>query len=322
VAFSGRFHHDLAYVSAEEGDHRESNVRRLRLGPRITLFEDWLFHAEVELNPQERDPLYVRFTDFYLEWSGRDGMAVTAGKQSVPFTLEGSTSSRQLLTIDRSNLANNVWFPQEYMPGMSVSGEPDGWRYQVGIFSAGAENRVFGEFSGGPFVLGVVGYDLAEKLHVGGAELVGNYVYQHPDADNSFTRALQHVGSIHLTLDEPAWGLRADLSLGFGYHEQSDLVGGVVMPFVNLMDNLQIVGRYTAVTSEDANGVRFGTYENRIDGGRGDRYDEAYLGVNYYFYEHRLKLQTGLHYANMHDAASDGGAYTGLGFVTGLRIGW
>ena len=47
---------------------------------------------------------------------------ITVGKHSVPFTQEGATSSRELLTIDRSNLANNIWFGQEYMPGVSVSG--------------------------------------------------------------------------------------------------------------------------------------------------------------------------------------------------------
>ena len=47
-------------------------------------------------------------------------LALTVGKQSLPFTQEGATSSKELITIDRSNLANNIWFSQEYMPGVSV----------------------------------------------------------------------------------------------------------------------------------------------------------------------------------------------------------
>jgi phosphate-selective porin len=135
VLFSGRFQHDFALVDADDGEHRESNLRRLRLGPRITLFRQWLFHAEVELNPQERNPFYVRFTDLYVQWSKNGRLAITGGKQSVPFTIEGATSSKELLTIDRSNLANNIWFPQEYMPGVSVSGRPGPWIYRAGVYS-------------------------------------------------------------------------------------------------------------------------------------------------------------------------------------------
>ena len=42
-------------------------------------------------------------------------------------------------------------------------------------------NREFGEFNGGTFTLGVLGYDFAPKLGVKEALLTGNYVYQNPD---------------------------------------------------------------------------------------------------------------------------------------------
>jgi phosphate-selective porin OprO and OprP len=56
--------------------------------------------------------------------------------------------------------------------------------------------------------------------------------------------------------------------------------------------------------------------------GRGDSYDEFYAGANYYFYGHKLKLQTGVLWADMDDVANDGGAYSGTSWVTGLRVGW
>ena len=56
-------------IDADQGDLDEWNVRRMRLGPRVTLFRTFTLHGEVELNPQERDPFYVRFTDLYLQWS-------------------------------------------------------------------------------------------------------------------------------------------------------------------------------------------------------------------------------------------------------------
>ena len=149
VLLSGRFHYDFATIDSDQGDNDEWNVRRLRIGPRITLFRKFTFHAELELDPQRHDPFYVRFTDLYLMWTKSPRFVLTVGKQSAPFTVDGATSSRELLTIDRSNLANNIWFPQEYIPGVSVSGRRAQWVYRAGLFSSGEANREFGEFNGG-----------------------------------------------------------------------------------------------------------------------------------------------------------------------------
>lgn len=322
VRFTGRFQHDLTALDADQGGHEESNVRRLRLGPRVRFLKDYLFHAELELNPQERDPLYVRFTDLYVEWSRGDALAVTVGKQSIPFTQEGATSSKELLTIDRSNLANNIWFTQEYMPGVSTSGTLDAWRYHAGVFSSGTATRELGEFSGGYFTLAALGYDFADALSAEEAVLTGQYVGQRADADNTFTQPFGHIGSVNFALNAGRWGLRSDAALAAGHRGQSDVRAFMAMPYVDITDALQLVGRYTLVDSTEPNGVRLATYENRVVTGRGDRYDELYAGANYYFYGHRLKLQSGVQWARLDDAADDGGEYSGVSWVTGLRVSW
>jgi phosphate-selective porin OprO/OprP len=322
VLFSGRFQHEFAAVNADEGDHDEWNTRRFRVGPRLTLFKTFILHGEAELNPQEHDPVYVRLTDMYVQWSPSGRLAVTVGKQSVPFTMDGATSSKELLTIDRSNLTNNIWFPQEYLPGASVSGRVAPWVYRAGLYSAGTANREFGEFDGGVAVLGVLGYDFARPLGVDAALLSGNYVYQQPDSNNTFTRQLEHIVSVNFRLEDDRWGVRTDLSTATGYLGQSDLWGAMVMPFYNVTSEFQVVGRYTFLDSDGLNGIRLATYENVVVPGRGDRYNEMYLGANYYFYAHRLKLQSGLQFADMNDRANDGGTYSGVSWTTGLRIGW
>ena len=322
VLFSGRFQHEFAAVDADQGDASEWNTRRLRLGPRITLFRRFILHGEVELNPQEADPLYVRLTDMYVQWARSPRLSITVGKHGIPFTVDGATSSKDLLAIDRSNLTNNMWFPQEYLPGASVSGTRSPWAYRAGVYSAGEANREFGTFDGGAVVLGVLGYDFASALGVKEALLSGNYVYQHPDADNTFTRQLEHVASVNFRFETPRWGVRSDVSTAAGYGRQGDLWGVMAMPYLNITPKLQIVGRYTFLESAEPNGVQLATYENRVASGRGDRYDEAYFGVNYFFYGHRLKLQSGLQIAEMDDRADDGGAYSGTSWTTGLRVGW
>jgi phosphate-selective porin OprO/OprP len=294
----------------------------MRFGPRITLFHKFLVHTEFEVNPQEHDPFYVRITDAYLQWNKSSRFVMTFGKQGVPFTNEGATSSKELLTIDRSNIGNNIWFPQEYMPGVSVSGRIAPWLYRGGVYSSGAMNREFGDFSGDFFTLALLGYDFTKPLGVKEAVLTGNYLYQHPDEDNTFTRQLEHIVSIHGRFEDDAWGMRGDVSTATGYLGQSDMWAVMLMPFVNITDKLQGVGRYTHINSQDPNGVRLATYESRVVSGRGDEYNEVYLGASYYIYTHKLKVQSGVQWADMNDFANDGGEYSGVSWVTGIRVGW
>ena len=323
VLLSGRFHYDFAEVAPEHAsNHDEWNVRRLRIGPRITLFKKMTLHSEVELDPQRHNPLYVRFTDFYVSWTHSPRIVLTVGKQGAPFTLDGATSSRELLTVDRSNIGNNIWFPQEYLPGVSLSGKRAAWVYRAALYSSGAANREFGEFNGGTTTLGVIGYDFAKRLGVREALLSGNYVYQTADRNNTFTRQLDHIGSINFRFENRKWGARTDLSLASGYLGQSDMWAVQAMPFINFTDKLQGIVRYTYMDSSDPNGIRLATYESRVMSGRGDEYNEVYLGANYYFYGHKLKLQTGVQFVDMNDRANDGGAFSGVSWTTGLRVGW
>lgn len=322
LKFTGRFQLDYAHVDADQGGHDEWNIRRFRLGAKATLFKDFTVHGEVDLNPQESYPLYQKLTDCYLAWSRSKDFVVAVGKQSAGFTMDGMTSSKKLLAIDRGNLANNLWFPEEYIPGVTVSGKPGPWVYQAGIYSAGSANREFGHFNGSAFGLLTAGYDFAKALNVKEAVLAVNYVYNDPDPNNTISRQLEQIGSINFNLNAGKWGVRTDLSGGKGYGKQSDLWGAMVMPYYNFTDKLQGVLRYTYLASDKVNGVRLARYDSQVVSGKGDEYNEIYLGVNYYFYKHKLKLQTGVQYATMRDRANDGGKYGGFGLTTGLRISW
>jgi phosphate-selective porin OprO and OprP len=328
VVFTGRWQHDLAIVDTDATTYKESNIRRVRFGPRITFFRDYLFHAEVEVNPQERNPFYVRFTDLYVAWQKHPKSVIQVGKQSLPFTQEGATSSRELITIDRSNLANNIWFTQEYMPGVSVSGRAAPWLYRAGVYSSGERNRELGEFNGGMFTLLLVCYDFGKKLGVREATLTGNYIYQRPadnltsaQLNNLFSKRVDHTATVHLKVEQPKWGFRGDVSKTSGYSNQPDILGMMAMPYYNFTDKWQAVARFTHLDS-DANGLILNTYENKVVTSRGDSYNETYLGVNYFIYGHRLKIQTGLQFEDMKDSANDGGAFSGTSWTTGFRVGW
>jgi phosphate-selective porin OprO/OprP len=319
LEFVGRFQLDYAIVDHEDFD--DLDIRRFRLGGKAHVFHQFTIHSEAELSPEE-DPVYSRLTDTYLSWRPRENIEFTAGKQSAPFTMDGSTSSKELLAVDRSNLANNLWFPQEYMPGLNASWEPAQWQYRLGVYSSGSASKEFGNFDGKYFILATLGYDFAEVLNVRTARLAADYVYNEPDARNTFTRPLNHVGSLHFDFETGPWGFRTDLSAASGYLGQSDLWGAMLMPHYRLTRRLQVVARYTFLNSVDNNGVQFARYENQVVSGRGDEYQEFYAGLNYYFYGHKLKVQTGVQHAEMRDQAGDGGEFSGWAWTLGLRISW
>ena len=261
-------------------------------------------------------------TDAYLGYEFSKAAVLKIGKQSAPFTLDGATSSNSLLTIDRNNLSNNLWFPNEYLPGVSLSGKIDQWQYFIGAFSGGSSSPEFGNFDAGNLALVSLGYDFGKQLGAKKALLRADYVYNQPDAQSDFVRSLENVASISFQLDQDQWGVSTDLAAGTGFGRQSDVWGLAVMPWYNISDKLQVVGRYTYMDGDGNDSIRFSRYENALTGGRGDNYQEYYAGLNYYICGHKLKLQTGFTYTQMDDAANNGGEYEGWGVTTGLRVSW
>lgn len=316
----GRLHLDHYLVDAEQGNARDLTVRRARIGAQGKM-RDFEAKVEADLN-LEGGPLYNRLTDAYIAYRFSDAARLGVGKQSVKFTLDGATSSNELLTIDRSNVANNFWFTDEYMPGVTMSGKSGKWAYNSGVFSGGRSDKDFGNFDGGYFVLGSLGRDFGDALGVKRAVVRADYVYNEPDADSDATRKFEHIGALVFILDDDRWGFSGDIVSGDGYLGQSDGWGATALPWYSLTEKLQLVGRYTYVKSDELNGVRIGRYENAVTSGRGDRYHELYGGLNYLIYGNKLKLQTGVTYADMRDRGNDGGAYQGWSWTSALRVSW
>ncbi|MEX1048283.1 MAG: porin [Akkermansiaceae bacterium] len=334
LAFTGRLQLDYAIVdgegspaagvSDEDISYDFGGWRRLRGGFKATLFKDFTAHIEADFDPDEA-PVYRRLTDAYIGWAPSKAFEIKLGKQGMGFTLDGKTSSKELLTIDRNNLSNNLWFTTEYLPGLTAGGEIEEWSYQVGVFSQGEEDTEFGNFDAGTTWLASVGYDFGKALSVDKALLALDYVYNEetPTSGLFTNRALSHILSLNFAYENGACGFRGDLSAGDGHSGQPDTMGLVLMPYYNFTDKLQGIFRYTYIDSDEPNGIRLGRYETfPLNGGRGDEYQEAYLGLNYLLYGHKLKLQTGLQYVSMNDQANDGGAFDGWGWTTGLRLSW
>ncbi len=322
VRIVGRFHLDNYVLDSNIADDSDLVVRRTRLGVRAKLFGKLDAHVQGDFNLEGGGPFYSRLTDAYLAWKFNDAATLTVGKQSTEFTLDGATSSNRLLAIDRSNINQNFGIATEYLPGVTLGGKSGKWTYKAGIYSGGRDNGEFGKFDAGYAIIASAGHDFGKQIGVKSAVLRVDYMYNKPDAGSDFLRRFEHTAALIAIIEQSNWGIRAEAVFADGSLGQSDGRGASIMPWVNLNKKFQLVGRLTHMTSANPNGLRFSRYENVATPGRGDRYNEAYAGVNYYIYGHNLKLQSGLTYANMRDRANDRGAYDGITWTTGLRISW
>ena len=321
-ALSGRLQPDSTWFEADEGDFKDILWRRFRFGFKSDVFRNWLVHLEGDFDLNKKlGEWYSRLTDAYIGWSPTDKLTIKALKQSAAFTLDGATSSKKLLTMQRNNLTNNLWFTSEYFTGFLAKGKIQGsWSYKAGVFSSDGSDEL-SHFDASYFTLASLGYYFIDSSILDKGLIRVDYVYNNEDV-NADTRDFSQVLSMVTQWEMASWGFWTDISAGKGYAEQSDVWGLVLMPFYNFNKHIQAVLRYTYLSSKDENGLRLGRYEREIVEGRGNEYNEIYGGINIYIYGHRFKWQTGLEYATMEDDAADKGKYRGWGLSTGLRLYW
>jgi phosphate-selective porin OprO/OprP len=161
-ALSGRLQADYAWFDADEGDYDDARWRRFRFGFTSQLADDWTVKLEgdFDLNNSPGD-LYQRLTDAHVDWQVGESTSLKILKHSAGFTLDGYTSSKKLLTPERNNLTNNLWFTAEYFTGISLSGKLDKrLSYKAGVF-ASDDSDEWGVTDASYFTLASASYDWA-----------------------------------------------------------------------------------------------------------------------------------------------------------------
>jgi phosphate-selective porin OprO/OprP len=328
-ALVGRAQLDAVWVNPdgldEEGNSLENlsdtRWRRFRFGVEAYMLDAWKLHLEAnfDLNEDFSD-WYTSLTDAYIQWEPGKDLKIKAFKQSAGFTLDGDTSSKRLLTLERNNLTNNLWFTAEYFNGLLISGKFAGdFTYKASFFSSGGDPEF--DWDGASwFTFWHLGYKLNEDL-----KLRLDYVYQDED-EKAATRDFEQILSFSPYWQRGPWGVWGDLAFGKGFADQgqADVWGFHIKPFYDFNDTFQVVLAYTYVDGDGDNSVRLNRYDNRVDNvdSRGDRVQDVYGGVNVYFYGHKFKWQTGVTFTTMDDSSEGGEEYEGWTLSTGLRVYW
>ena len=223
---------------------RKWNIRRLRIGPRITLFRRLTFHTEVELDPQRHDPFYVRLTDVYVQWTKK--RAVRGHRRQTKRAVHArwrhliarAADHRQEQSREQHLVSSGISPGRERVRAARAVGVSRGHVF-VGRHEQGVRRvqRRGSQRSASSATTSRRSSASREAL------LTGNYVYQNPDPDNTFTRELEHIGSVNFRFEQPKWGARADLSTADGIPRPRRHVGAPV-DAIRECDG-QISGRWT-----------------------------------------------------------------------------
>ena len=323
ISFFGRAHTNWAAVESNKGDWSDWEERRLRAGVRVKFLNDFDLKVETRYIAQGRSA-YTGLTEASITWNADNAFRLTVGKQLPRFTLEGSISANELITVERSFLANTFWFGEEnFSTGISATGDIGNWHYYVATLS-GESNKDFGKLNAGFYTVASLGYDFASALHVDRALLQLDYIYNNGDSGNFVPKPFNHTVSLSFDGRSGRYGFQTNVVGASGLGKQPDAWGFILMPTYSLTPKLELVARYTYLDGNGPSAFRpQRRYENEvagINGTRGDGYQAGYLGLNYYIYGHKLKLQTGIEYSHMSDSTGGNGSFNAWSYISGFRF--
>jgi phosphate-selective porin OprO/OprP len=336
-ALQGRFQVQYAVGDSDQGSFssgdlqdlgtptwEDVDVRRWYMGFKSTLFHDLKIQGHAVINA-DWGPVYNSLYDLYATYGVNDQLQINAGKIEVKFTKEFEVSSKEIVTLERSLLVNQLspgLITGAWINGKDIAGP---WFYELGIYAADVQQE-FTEFQGGALTLAKLGYDLSKATGLEKSAVGLHWMHSTKPGEagaKSFGDSFSLAGEVK----QGRWAAIGDIMYGIGDGTQPDAWGFSVIPTYDITDKLQVVGRYQFASSDGDNGLNLQsryerTAEDFIAGTStyGDQYQAAYLGLNYYLCGHKLKLMTGVEYANMQDDANDGGEFDGWTWTTGLRM--
>jgi phosphate-selective porin OprO and OprP len=275
------------------------------------------------------DDFYAGFADAYIAWKASDAFTLTVGKQKPKFSQDWSNSSREILTIERNILINNIG--PEYVTGVSVAGKQGKLSYYAGAFNndtrdTAADDHEFGDLDGGWSWIGSLACDVADVIGTEKASLRFDYLHSEIDADNDRFTTFEDSAALSLSLKQGQWGLVTEAIYAEHGTVNDEMWGLYIMPTYDITKKLQLVARYTHAESDadiiasQSRYERFNAISTPSLGNvRGHSYDAIYVGLNYYLCGHKLKFMSGLEYAEMESNAA-AGDFDSLTWVNGIRL--
>jgi len=340
----GRFQYQVAYADGEgvngrDFDETHDEYRRVRLGAKGKFLKYFGFKYQVNLVDDNRNTAgggdldwgYHSIDEAYLSFNlgkaisadGFDRLQLSYGSHKFLLSQEAHASSTKLFTVERSAISNKV-YQSARSTGLRLDAIRGDWSFLATIDSSttdGADNKEFNGWQDDEFYSVHIANQVDEALKVG-----FDFTYNGADAiSEDSVLSYRWATSLHAVYDAGPWGVIGDLIYGdnggadmtANPNRQGDFWGFIVMPYYWIVDDqLQLVGQYQYAASDQSEGIRVNSRYGRADGtgaapladvngGRGDRHDSFYAGLNYYLSGHNAKIQAGVEYQNMDTPRGD-----------------
>jgi phosphate-selective porin OprO/OprP len=315
---NGRYQGQYYWLDSNEGDNDDWEHRRSRVGFEATIFNDFDIYTSFNLSFDGGD-FFDNTDEAYVKWKPSKAFNLTLGKSKPMITQEYRTSSRYIITFERSQIVGQT--VPEKLWGGQISGEYNNFLYEVGLFSGAADedNYALPTSDGGLAGLVSLGYDFED-----GGIVRAEWFWQDGDEENNYVKPFDNVFSVSYEgefLDDKL-GFVANAIYGEGQsNDRGDIWGIVLMPSYYVTEQLQVVARYTFADgdSDDALSLQSRYEREAVDlvSSRAGQYQSAYAGVNYYICGQRLKVMAGVEYATASREEHDFESWTAL---TGVRL--
>ena len=320
----GRYHGQYWSVNADQGDAADWENRRKIIGFSSRLFQDFTLQAQMFLK-NDGGSLYSGLYEAFIKWSpANSDFSLSVGRLDYLFTgFERSESSKKINAIERGLVVNQV-MPAEVV-GAHMRGKKGRFSYHVGVFSRSIEEE-FADLNSG--TAAVIGAAYETELFYEKGSLHLDYLHNPGKGQDTAFRPYSHVVSLWHRGQRGRFDMGVDLTIAQPLNTGGHIFGLTIEPSWVLVhellgnnDPLQLVFRYQyANSSRDNQLVLQRRYEQEVTQGEGNHYNALYTGLNYYLYGQKLKLMAGGEYADMRDAAGDGGKYRGWTWFGAVRL--
>jgi phosphate-selective porin OprO and OprP len=328
--FTGRmqldyFHND--YSSRGKNDFLE--IRRFRLG------EDAFFaerHIEIKadldtaLDAYHKERIfYNRMTNLFVNFHVDDQFNVKVGKQEPHFGYGRMESDTLQPFFERTWFDDQIFNNpgNDYNSAVTIFGKIGNFGYLASVISLNVDQE-FGDFNGGQAYLAEINYDFKDVLHADRALWVLDYLHTNGlNANSNVFNALHNAVDTYMDYHKGPFGLVTELGYEDGTNTKGDVYMASIMPSYDITDKLQVEVRYTYMHGSDPNSITdLNRQTSTLGKFTGDRYNEGYLGLNYFIYGKKLRLMAGIQYNDLSGGTGAKAGESGWTSLVGIRMYW
>lgn len=343
VTFEGRFHYQIGRIEGDDvrGNSFSENFdefRRTRLTSEVSFLKFFELTASANFvddgrfNVSDGGELAWGFDDFNaltldFDWGkafGKgpfDDITLSYGLSKLKLGTELHLSSNNLLTLERTGLADTLGGEQSRPTGVTIELEKDDWTTVLGVFANDPDRKFIQDWSDGVFFYGSLEWAPNKRWTL-------RIDHAHANQNRADTGlGYQYGSALSVDYDSKRWGITTETF--FGRNNDDDardpnregfFYGLMVLPRVWLVkDQLQLVGRYQYAAASESEGFQLPNRYLRalheppnldLDNGFGDENHSFYLGLNWSICDDQIRVLPGIAYETLNTSTGSFSATT------------